>query len=307
MQPRVTIGLPVYNGENYLGETLDALLAQTYHDFHLVISDNASTDGTEEICRAAAKRDQRVRYLRQDHNLGAAPNYNAVFDQSTSELFMWATHDDLKYPAYVARCVEALDQHPYAVLAYARFEEIDELGRRGAAADPRPELESEDVAVRLERVITRQDPRWPRNNTYPIFGVIRSAAIAAGKPHGGYPGSDRVFLAELALRGPFVEVPDILMGYRFHEQQSMAAATGEGSNRAAWFDTARAGKPGWPNWRRQRELFDAIARAPLSAADRRRCRLVATKVIGRGEWRHMAADLGRGVQKTVSKVASGRP
>jgi len=302
----VTIGLPVYNGENFLGAAIDALLGQTFVDFTLVISDNASTDATEEICRAAARSDQRIRYIRQTANLGAAPNYNVVFSDVESPLFMWATHDDLKYPAYVERCVEALDAQPDTVLAYTLYEEIDGEGSPGPRAEPRPELSSPEPSVRLGRVISRGISRWPRNNTYPIFGVMRSDVIRRTAMHGGYQGSDRVFLAEIALNGPFAEIGDVLMGYRFHEAQSMAAATGDGSDRDAWFDTSKAGKPGWPNWKRQTQYLAAIKRAPLDSAQRRRCLTVLAKTVGRKEWRYLASDAGRRIKRSVTGALGRR-
>ena len=93
--PRLTVGLPVYNGEKYLAESLDALLGQSYGDFELIISDNASTDATEAICREYAAKDPRITYLRQPANIGATPNHNFVFEQSHTELFKWASYDDL--------------------------------------------------------------------------------------------------------------------------------------------------------------------------------------------------------------------
>ena len=115
--PRVTIGLPVYNGQNYLVETLESLLAQTYTDFELVISDNASTDRTEAICRQYAAGDARIRYYRNDENIGASANYNRAFELGRGEYFKWAAHDDLLAPTYLERCVEVLDANPDVVLA----------------------------------------------------------------------------------------------------------------------------------------------------------------------------------------------
>ena len=94
-EPRVSIGMPVYNGEKYLEEAIQSILAQTYSDFELVISDNASTDKTQEICLEYAARDSRVRYHRNEKNLGAAPNYNRTFELSTGQYFKWADYDDL--------------------------------------------------------------------------------------------------------------------------------------------------------------------------------------------------------------------
>ncbi len=77
--PAVSIGLPVYNGDNFLAEAIDSILRQTMEDFELIISDNASTDRTEEICREYAAGDSRIRYYRNESNLGAMANYNLVF------------------------------------------------------------------------------------------------------------------------------------------------------------------------------------------------------------------------------------
>jgi glycosyltransferase involved in cell wall biosynthesis len=117
--PTLTIGLPVYNGERYLTESLDALLAQTYQDFELVISDNASDDGTADICRAYAERDSRIRYLRQPVNIGAGPNHNVLVPMARGKYFKWASHDDLYDPQLLELCIEALESRPEFVLAHA--------------------------------------------------------------------------------------------------------------------------------------------------------------------------------------------
>ena len=119
--PKVSIGLPVYNGEPFLSETIDAILAQTFKDFELIICDNASTDDTERICRRYAARDKRISYYRQHHNIGAAGNFNRVFNLSSGEYFKWAAHDDLIAPEYLARCVEILERDRSVVLCHSRF------------------------------------------------------------------------------------------------------------------------------------------------------------------------------------------
>ena len=126
--PRLSIGLPVYNGENYLAESLDALLGQTYEDFELIISDNASTDGTADICRRYEKQDSRIRYVRQPRNIGCAPNHNFVVGQARGELFKWASHDDLYARDLLKRCVDALDEYPHVVLAHSWTAMIDGSG-----------------------------------------------------------------------------------------------------------------------------------------------------------------------------------
>jgi glycosyltransferase involved in cell wall biosynthesis len=118
--PKVSIGMPVYNGENFIVESLDALFAQTFTDFELIICDNASTDRTGEICREYAARDARIRYCRNETNIGASANYNLTFELARGDYFKWAAHDDICAPTYVERCVEALDRDPGVALAYRR-------------------------------------------------------------------------------------------------------------------------------------------------------------------------------------------
>src|SRR4051794_25259685 len=112
--PKVSIGLPVYNGEAFLAEAVESLLAQTFTDFEILLVDNASTDRTQEICRAFAARDPRVKYHRNETNIGGGPNWNRAYDltPSDSTYFKWAAHDDRHAPDFLARCVEALDRDP---------------------------------------------------------------------------------------------------------------------------------------------------------------------------------------------------
>src|SRR5262252_3377793 len=117
-RPTVSVGLPVYNGERYLEESIDSILAQTYTDFELIISDNASTDRTECICRRYAAADARVRYYRNERNIGGYPNHSRVFSLARGRYFRFAAHDDVCDRQLLARCVEALELHPEAVLSY---------------------------------------------------------------------------------------------------------------------------------------------------------------------------------------------
>ena len=123
--PRVSIGMPVYNGENFLAEALDSMLAQTFVDFELIISDNASTDRTKAICRDYAARDRRIRYHRVDDNQGATWNFNHTFELARGEYFKWAAHDDLCDPTFVARCVEVLDSDPTVICCHTQTRHID--------------------------------------------------------------------------------------------------------------------------------------------------------------------------------------
>src|SRR5215211_4893186 len=99
--PQVSIGLPVYNGERYLALCLDSMLAQSFKEFEIVISDNASTDQTAEICRSYQNKDRRIRYFRNEQNAGAAWNHNRVFELSSAPLLKWAACDDLHEPLFL--------------------------------------------------------------------------------------------------------------------------------------------------------------------------------------------------------------
>jgi len=127
--PRVSIGLPVYNGDQFLDEAMRSLLAQTYRDFEIIISDNGSTDRTEEICRRYAAQDNRIRYYREPSNQGASWNYNRVVHLATGEYFKWAAHDDLVTPDYLEKCIAVLDRDPGVVLCCTDDQDIDEQGR----------------------------------------------------------------------------------------------------------------------------------------------------------------------------------
>ena len=128
--PRVSIGLPVYNGERWLSQSVESILAQSFTDFELVICDNASTDGTEAICRGFAGRDERVRYLRNARNIGGMRNATLVFEQARGEYFRWAAHDDVCEPTLIERLVEVLDDHPEVVAAVSPSISIDGDGNR---------------------------------------------------------------------------------------------------------------------------------------------------------------------------------
>ncbi len=129
-KPSISIGLPVYNGENFLKHTLDSILAQTFKDFEVIIADNASTDSTEKICREYADRDKRICYHRNEENIGAARNYNRVFELSTGKYFKWAAHDDLYASEYLERCFEVLERLPSVVLCYSQVMFVDEQGQQ---------------------------------------------------------------------------------------------------------------------------------------------------------------------------------
>src|SRR5215204_2400285 len=125
---RLTIGLPVYNGDACLADAIESAIAQTFTDWQMIICDNASTDRTGDICREFATRDSRIRYVRNDENIGLTRNFNKAFELSNSEYFKWLAHDDICLPTFFERCIEALDANPAAAVAYPLSRAIDGNG-----------------------------------------------------------------------------------------------------------------------------------------------------------------------------------
>ena len=209
-KPGVSIGLPVYNGERFLKEALDGLLGQTYCDFEIVISDNASTDRTKEICHAFAAKDQRIRYYCNPINIGVNRNFNRVFELSTGEYFKWASADDSCKPELLTRCSEILNNDDTAVLAYSKAGFISEDGKVLDISDPGWDLRPDARHERLRYVLRSR--HWVNCH----YGLIRASALAKTRLIPTYPGGDFRLLAELSLRGKFVEIPEALFFRRIH-------------------------------------------------------------------------------------------
>lgn len=278
----MTIGLPVYNGETYLRDAIDSLLTQTFTDFELIVSDNASTDATREIAEGYAAADERVTYVRNERNEGAVANYEKVLRQARGELFKWAAHDDVCRERFLERCVDALQRDPGAVGAYPRTALIDGDGKVRGSERPRPLLENADPAVRLRDIADL--------NSYvtPLFGVMRRHALQSVRPHGRFPGADRVLLVELALRGRFVEIEEVLFEFRVHQgQYSSTPVTSQW--KSAWWGGGARTRPTPANWKRLLELWRAVAAARLTSAERRRCHMELGRWAMR-YWKRLAYD-----------------
>lgn len=303
--PLISIGIPVYNGDNYLADTLDAILAQTFRDFEVLIADNCSTDGTEAICRAYVAKDPRVRYHRQPHNLGAAPNYNDVFHRSHGEYFKWSAHDDLIEPTFLERCVTVLDADPEYIAASTMFDSIDKDGTRIGTGDARTGLGSSDVSRRVRTAIYPY--RHGGASDAAVFGLMRRSALDRTHLHGSYTGSDRTILLELALLGPLFEVPEPLFLNRDHPTRSIRIGRGAGNrahHREAWFDTRRAGRIVFPNWRRLGEFVRAIVTAPVSITDKFRSLGIVARWVMRDNWKRLGNDLRVGFTSAASRLRS---
>ena len=281
-QPRLSIGLPVYNGEKLIKEALDSLLTQTFEDYELIICDNASTDKTEEICRAYAASDKRIRYYRNEKNIGCARNFNRVFELSSSEYFKWAAHDDLHAPDFVAKCIDILDQDPSIILCHSQTQFIDEQGKFIQNYGINLKTDSPKADERFDELLTK-------HLCYQCYGVIRSSALKISPPMGSYGLADGIFLLRLGLIGRFYEIPEYLFFARSHPQQSLSmffpdyfAFTNNNPqyslnmlpdfySYAVWFDSANEGQILLPHWRIFREYLMSVWHIPLSLPERISC------------------------------------
>jgi glycosyltransferase involved in cell wall biosynthesis len=261
--PRVSVGVPVYNGERYLAETLNSLLAQTFGDFELIVCDNASSDRTEQICRAYAARDPRVRYVRNPRNLGAAGNYRRAFELSSGEYFRWANADDLFAAEGLARCVEALDRERSAVLAYPRTRFIDEQGRVISDYADNLHVQSGRASERFISVLERL------GYVNVIYGLMRAGALRRTGLLRGFPQGDIPLVAELALYGTFCEVPEFLFFRRFHPG-ALSSRQGDVAAAQEFFDPSTKGGLAMTQWRLLGSHARSVVRAPVGLAEKAR-------------------------------------
>ncbi len=258
--PRMGVCMPVFNGEAFVAESLESILAQTFTDYELLISDNASTDCTPDICREYASRDSRIRYLRNDVNIGPNRNFNLLVQKARGRYFKLATADDHCAPDFLARCVEVLDHEPEVILCYARTGLIDAEGRLLGDYDDNLDLRSASAVERFLGAV--QQVRLVNV----LQGVIRHDELRKTGLLAPRPDSDVLLVAELALRGRFHELPDRLFLRRLHPAAASAIKTPE--ERAAFVDPLAKSIRPLGTWREHLGYAAAILRAPLSLGDR---------------------------------------
>jgi glycosyltransferase involved in cell wall biosynthesis len=214
--PRVTLAMPVYNGENFIRKAIESLLAQTFEDFELIISDNASSDSTREIITSYQRMDSRIRLIKNARNLGAAENQNLGFRESKGEYFKWCAHDDEIDPAYIEKLVAKLDENPELSLAFGKTICIDATGCEiPMIGKEMPEMLSADPVERFFKSIMLMGA------CFPIFGLFRRDVLVKTTLHRPYYGSDRALLVEVALLGKLGFVPDVTFFNRDHDQRSL--------------------------------------------------------------------------------------
>ncbi|MBN1464484.1 glycosyltransferase family 2 protein [candidate division KSB1 bacterium] len=259
-RPLVSIGMPVYNAERYVRQSIESLQNQTYDHFELIISDNASTDATIDICQELARHDERIALVRCDKNLGAAKNYNKVFHLAQGVHFKWAASDDLCAADYLARCVAVLEDDASVILAYPKTILIDEFGNKLRDYDDGLHLKSKSASGRFLQLV------YSVGECNAVFGLIRSDVLKKTRLIGNYIGSDVCLLAELSLLGRFYEIPDYLFCRRHHPGASSYHK--DVKSQLQFFDPSLHGQLALQSWRHLFEHFKSLRRADIRATQK---------------------------------------
>lgn len=289
--PRITVGMPVYNGERFLEEALRSVMSQDFDAFEVVISDNASTDRTAQICRDHAASDRRIRYYRNDVNVGSAPNYRRVFELARGTHFKWFAHDDICLPGLLSRTHSVLDEAPpHVVLVYPGCEFIDERGVVLPRASDDIESRSSRPHLRLARVLRGVSVGGP------LWGLIRSESLRRTKLTGHVSYWDDLLLAELSLHGELRRIPDVLFQVRSYAGNAVGVASAQQgaavlsdpdkankrTRRAllAWNDPSKANRRIWLPVREERcvEYLKRVHVTALPVTDKVLCYLTVPLV-----------------------------
>jgi len=291
--PVVSLGMPVYNGERFVEQAILSVIAQSLKSFELIICDNASTDGTEQICRALAASDPRVRYVRNEQNLGAHPNYNKTFSLARGRYFKWVAHDDALHPDYLERCVARLEAIPSWVLCQTDFEYIDESGATlGVEESAVAGSEAADPVRRFAALALQP------HTCYDVMGVFRHSMLSRSMLLPSFHGADRALLAQLALMGPFGHIAEPLLRIRDHANRYTRART-RPAERAQWHDTRHSSRFSFPCWRLYATYWQTALRSDLTARQRLGLYLVL------GKWWFVSWNAARMVVDVLAGVAPG--
>lgn len=295
--PQVSIGLPVYNGEKYLEETIESLLNQTFSDLEIVISDNCSTDHTNEICESYMLKDKRIKYGRLEKNCGAAENYNQTFKRAHGEYFKWAAHDDICGPDYIEKCVQILRENKNICLCYGKTKIMDENGEIIGPYQDDLNLMSLKPDIRLRDFFQIQKVGKECNA---VFGVYRSEVLRKTPLIGKYVSSDRVLLGEISLHGKIYEIPEYLFFRRDHSKSSVRANPCI-EERANWFDPANKGKVHFVGWRHFIEYGKAITRIQMTYRDKFLCLMILIRW-GKKQRDLLTREINNGVRQIIKNL-----
>lgn len=269
-RPLVSVGLAIFNEEVHLQSALESLVAQDYDNVEIIISDNASTDGTREICTGFASRYPHIRYVRSDVNRGAFENVRSVVEKSRGTYFMYAAGHDLWHPTFLGKAVSVMESDPEVVLCYARGERIDTSGASLGLANNYWDLRDMSPALRLRHLVNNI------SGGDPCYGLIRRQNIKAFlDTYDRFVwGHDQVMLAYLALAGTIVHLPEPLFSWRMTDNEDV-----EDRKKSVPHDnTPRSGRPmltmSMPElWQQMGEAtLQVVNRSELPMAEKLSCK-----------------------------------
>ena len=211
--PAVSIGMPIYNESRFIQKTIESLIRQSYTKFELTISDNASTDKTEEICRKYAAKDKRIKYIRCENNLGATLNFLNALNLSSAPYFFWASGHDMWHPDFICQCVYLLESQPEVILAYPRTILIDQ-------DDKELEITPDQIDTRgMSALQSYCHLIWNLHWCNMFYGIHRTKEIKKCFTVKEIYGPDNLILASLALRGAIAQVKEPLYYRRINRPE----------------------------------------------------------------------------------------
>lgn len=258
--PEASVGMPVYNGERHLREAVTSILGQTFSDLELIISDNASTDGTAAICEELANGDPRIRYIRQSRNIGAVRNFDYVAAVAKGRYLKWAAANDVCHPSLLESCIDVLRREQDVALCYGRTCLIDGLGK---------EIEQYPYDLALDQVRPSErfiELRSRMNLNNAQHGVIRMDALRQTRQQRLYRDGDLIFMAELSLYGKFRRLPQVLFYRRMDEG---AASRFLSEKELQFFLNPSAKRSRFNAWRRNLDCAWSVMRSPIPIGEKK--------------------------------------
>lgn len=290
-QPRISVGIPIYNGARWIGATAESILTQTERDLELILCDNASQDESETICRAIAAADPRVHYVRNPQNIGAPANYNLCLELANGEYFKWNSASDLCKPQLLEKCIAILDANPDVALAYSHTALLREDGTI-SSEDDTLELESESPVERFTRLLEK------RGLNHVMNGVMRREMLNQTMLHQSFYSSDICLMAEISLYGKFVQLPECLF-IRRHTPETASILRTE-KDLQKYFDPQLKSKMLFQRIKLNGGFFQAVGRSSISGAQKW---ALYRYLLRRLRWSRKALfeDIVLAVKKTLSR------
>lgn len=290
--PLVSIGLPVYNGQKFVAEAIECVMSQTFSDWELIISDNASTDRTMSICLGFAEKDSRIRVHQNKRNMGLGPNHNRVFQLSRGRYFKWMAEDDLFGAEFIESCLKELEEDDGVVLAFPKIVYIDADGKSLRCQEsPHLSIIGPTAVSRVGQILSLASQSIDIISAQ--YGLIRSEILAKTQLAGLYSGSDQVLLVELALHGNYKQVRKELFFRREHPGSSISSTAGISWTRRerAKFIYADDGRTVvFPKWRMLQEHLKCIRSSSIPLWEKTQCMASVLKRFW-SQWKDFAHEV----------------